>query len=194
MNNYLIHIFVLFLPGIVLPVSKDSIEVLNGFRNFEWGTSTEYVEKNEPLPLLQSFEGFGIYALSYEGKIAGHSARIDYTFRDNKLVEGSYVIKDVKNFAKVFNDVQAYVVDSYGEPDFWSNTLINSDSLWIQVDSTENYRGPELYWKFANGFISLLLKKFEAKVSLYLLHVWEKSISDYGREGIELNNFQTDFP
>ena len=43
------------------------------------------------------------------------------------------------------------------------------------------YRGPELYWRFSNGFIALIASRFEDKITLTILYTKE-SIESYNKD------------
>ena len=59
----------------------DSLKELTGFRNSKWGSAVNEVKSSEKEYYLQSFSGFGVYALSYTSRFAGLRTRIDYTFK-----------------------------------------------------------------------------------------------------------------
>jgi hypothetical protein len=59
----------------------ESTKELTGFRNSLWGSSVNEVKSKETENYLQTFIGFGVYALSYKSTIAGLAARMDYTFK-----------------------------------------------------------------------------------------------------------------
>jgi hypothetical protein len=107
---------------------------LNGFRGYNWGISIDYVKSTETEYYLQSFHGFGIDALSYKGEIAGLNARIDYSFKDGKLFEGTYTINPDDEIGNDFNKLKEYLSDEFGKPNFRAGPSINSDSFWIKIN------------------------------------------------------------
>ena len=185
LNTHLIKILFLLFFFIVeektLTCQTDSSKELTGFRNVPWGSSIEEVKSKETESYLQTFEGFGVYALSYRSKIAGLTTRIDYTFKNGKLIEGSYTFEPSKFFKNDFNKLKDFLITEYNKPDFKAGPSIESDSVWIMVTKYGKYRGPELYWRFNNGFIALVASRFEDKITLTILYTNE-SIQEYNKD------------
>ena len=173
-------LLIFFNEGTTLLCQTKSSKELTGFRNVPWGSSIDEVKSKETESYLQSFEGFGIYALSYKSKIAGLSTRVDYTFKNGKLVEGSYSFKSGKSFKNDFNTVKNFLITEYNKPDFKAGPSIESDSVWIMVTKYGKYRGPELYWQFNNGFVALIASRFEDRITLAILYTNE-SIQEYNK-------------
>ena len=171
----------LFVDCSVLSQTLISRE-LNGFRGNDWGSSLAEVKSNETKNFLQSFQGFGIDALSYKGDIAGLNARIDYSFKDGKLFEGTYIINPDNDTREIFKKLQEFLIDEYGKPNFRAGQSINSDSIWMKIDDYGKFKGPELFWKFNNGFIGLIASKYEEEVTVTVLYSNDKSIEEYGRD------------
>ncbi len=155
---------------------------LKGFREYNWGISIDYVKSTETENYLQSFHGFGIDALSYRGEIAGLTARIDYSFKDGKLFEGTYTINPEAEIKITFNKLEKYLVDEFEKPNFRAGRSINSDSIWIKINNYGKYKGPELFWKFKNGFIGLIAAKFEDDITITVLYSNDNSIEKYGSD------------
>jgi hypothetical protein len=155
---------------------------LKGFRGSDWGSSINKVKEAEKEDYLQSFHGFGIDALSYSGGIAGLNARIDYSFKDNKLFEGTYTINPEDDIKFGFNKLERYLIGEYGKPNFRAGKSINSDSIWINVNDYGKFSGPELFWKFDNGFVGLIASKFENDITITVLYSNDKSIEEYGSD------------
>ncbi len=163
---------------------------LNGFRNAPWGSTIKDVKAGETENYLQSFEGFGIYVLSYQSRIAGLETRIDYTFKAGKLVEGSYSIEPAGYFKSDFNKLKNFLIADYGMPDFKAGPLIETDSVWIKITEYGSFKGPELYWQFDNGFVALVASKFEDEITLIVLFSNNKSIEEYNKDReIAVENF-----
>jgi hypothetical protein len=150
---------------------------LTGFRNAPWGSSVNEVKNMETESYMQSFQGFGIYAISYKGKVAGLTAWIDYTFINDKLIEGSYLFEPPGNFGDDFNKLRIFLVSGYGNPDFRAGP----DSIWIKVTDYGRFKGPELYWQFNNGFIALIASKFNDEITIIILYS-NRSIEEYNKE------------
>lgn len=108
------------------PFTKEGMD-LNGFRNSDWGSTIKQVRKNEKLTEQEYYEGY----LIYSGSIAGLDANIYYSFIDEKLVTGSYIISKVHVTNDLYvNDyykLQAILIEKYGEP---TNSIVD----W-QVDT-----------------------------------------------------------
>ncbi len=190
--NFFILIYFLF-PGFYIYSQIKSSGELSGFRGIKWGSSTDKVKAAEKETYLQSFHGFGIDALSYNGSIAGLKARIDYSFKGNKLFEGTYTVNPEDEIKIDFNKLERYLTAEYGKPDFRAGRSINSDSVWISVNDYGKFSGPELFWKFDNGFIGLIASKFESDITITVLYSNDKSIEDYGSDRListdETGNF-----
>ena len=157
---------------------------LTGFRDVTWGSTIDRVKEVETESYLQSFHGFGIDALSYKGYIDGLNTRIDYSFKDGKLFEGTYSINPGDDFRADFNKLKNYLTGIYDKPDFRAGLPLEQDSVWVKVTDYGKFKGPELYWKFTNGFIGLIASKFEEDITLTILYSCEKSIEDYGKDGL----------
>lgn len=169
----------------------DSTQTLPEFRNVKWGTSINKVREIETARYLQSFTGFGIEALSFKGKIAGLETRIDYTFKEDKLTEGSYIIIDENTFRDNFQSLLRFLQNLYGIPEFRSGPLYTADSVWIKLTDTGLFSGPSLYWKFNNGFIGLISEKFKEEITLTILYAYNKTIEEYSTKNlVELKDFK----
>jgi hypothetical protein len=163
---------------------------LSRFRGAVWGSSIEDVKASEAAEYMQSFHGFGLDALSYKGHIAGLQARIDYSFKNGKLFEGAYSINTEEYFKDNFDKLKNFLTDNFGKPDFRAGRAIESDSVWIKVTDYGKFKGPELYWKFTDGFIALIASKFESEITLTVLYSKDKSIESYGKDRlISTDNF-----
>ena len=153
---------------------------LTGFRGVPWGSKMDKVKATETESYMQLFHGFGIDALSYKGYIAGLTARIDYSFKDGKLFEGTYIINSSDDYKIDFNKLKGFLIGKYGKPDLRAGLSIESDSIWIKVTDYGKFRGPELYWKFNNGFIGLIASKFEDDITLtVLIEVYRYKVINY---------------
>jgi hypothetical protein len=176
-------IVVLFLlPGKNIYSQDAGQKELNGFRKAVWGSSMDQVRLAETETYMQQFHGFGIDALSYEGDIAGLTARIDYSFKNGKLFEGSYVINPQDNIKPDFRKLRDFLVEKFGKPDYRAGLLIDSDSIWIKVTDYGEFKGPELYWKFADGFIGLIASRFDNNITLTILYSSDTTIVNYGKD------------
>ena len=160
----------------------DSLKELTGFRNSKWGSAVNEVKSSEKEYYLQSFSGFGVYALSYTSRFAGFRTRIDYTFKKGKLVEGTYSFNPSGDIRSDFKKLQKTLISKYGKPSFEVGPLIDSAFVWIQLTKYGRYKGPELYWKFSNGFIALVASKFENDITFTILFSNSKSIEEYNRD------------
>ncbi len=178
LSNFLF--FYILLNGFLFS-QQDISEELSGFRGTAWGSSMDKVKSVETAVYMQSFHGFGIDALSYKGNIAGLDARIDYSFKDGKLFEGTYSIYPGDSFKAEFNKLKKYLIDDYGRPIYRAGPSIDMDTVWIKVTDYGEFKGPELYWKFNNGFIGLIASKFDEDITITILYTNSKSIEEYGK-------------
>ena len=163
---------------------SDKNKLLKGFRGVEWGASKHKVKSVVKDYYLQSFSGFGIEALSYKGRIAGIEARIDYNFKDNKLVDGLYSINPNSSFHKDFKVLRNFLIEQYGEPDTKAGPDIDSSSVWIKENNYGRFRGPELYWSFKNGFIGLHASKFKDDITITVIYVEGKTVEEFYKESL----------
>ncbi len=169
----------------------DSILVLPEFRNVKWGSSLNDVQEKETAHYLQTFSGFGIEALSYEGNIAGLDARIDYTFKNNKFTEGSYTVISKDTFREDFLTLLSFLQNRYGRPGYSSGPFYTSDSVWIKINDFGTCMGPSLYWVFKNGFIGLITQKFKEEITLTILFASDLTVDEYNSKNlVELKNFK----
>jgi len=171
--------------------SLDSILVLPEFRNVRWGSSLKDVEEKETAHYLQTFSGFGIEALSYEGNIAGLDARIDYTFQNKKFTEGSYTVISKDTFREDFLTLLSFLENRYGRPEYSSGPIYTSDSVWIKINDFGMYMGPSFYWEFNNGFIGLISQKFKEEITLTILFASDLTVDEYNSKNpVELKNYK----
>ena len=162
---------------------------LSGFRHISFGSSPAEVKSREPAPSLQSFSGWGIYALSFQGRFAGTKARIDYTFIENKLIEGSYIIEPGDEFREVFQVCREEISEEYGKPNSWAVADIKQESIWKKINDFGLYEGPQLFWLFSKGFIALHTSKFKQKITITVLFSGREGVGDYNVESlIEIQN------
>ena len=149
------------------------------------------VKEKETAYYLQTFHGFGIEALSYKGKIAGLDARIDYDFKNNKLIEGSYRIISDDNFKEDYSTLFNFLGNLYGKPDLRTGISYESDSVWIKTTDYNMYIGPSIYWVFNNGFIGLISQKYKEEITLIVLYVHNVTIEEYNSgKTVELKNYK----
>ena len=157
---------------------------LKGFRGIEWGTPKNKVKSIVQDYYLQSYSGFGIEALCYKGKIAGLETRIDYNFKNNKLVDGLYSIKSNSSFHQDFILLRDFLIKEYGKPDIKVGPDIDSASVWIKENNYGRYRGPELFWSFKNGFVGLHASRFKDDITINVLFVEGKTVEEFYKESL----------
>jgi hypothetical protein len=177
-------IIICFVADFLAAALADSAESLPEFRNIEWESSVEDVREQEKAKYLQSFSGFGTKAISFRENIEGLNARIDYVFKENKLIEGLYIIISDDNFKKDFKTLKNFLENQFGIPDYRSETLYTSDSVWIRISKAGLYTGPSFYWVFNNGFISLISEKFREEISISILYAYTRTIDTYNAHNI----------
>ena len=158
---------------------SDKLELVPKFRGFEWGESINDVKSKEMLQYMQTTRGFGEEIISYKGSTAGLNARIDYIFRDGKLVEGLYEI-EVDSFEVDFEIVKDYYFKLLDYPNYWASSHPNTEINWIG-DEHGLCRGPEMYWEYFNGFIAVIAEKFREEITISIIYVYDKTILDYGK-------------
>ncbi len=158
--------------------------LLKSFRGIEWGISKTQVRSIVKEYYLQSYSGFGIEALCYKGSIAGIDSRIDFNFKDDKLVDGLYSINPNSSFKTVFKKLEEYLINEYGKPDFKVGPDIDSSSVWIKENDYGRYRGPELYWSFKNGFVGLHASRFKDDITINVLYVEGKTVEEFNNENL----------
>jgi len=192
-NQVILYIIISVCSVANLPAFTfvDSILVLPEFRNVKWGSSLKDVEEKETADYLQKFSGFGIEALSYEGNIAELDARIDYTFKNKKLSEGSYTVISKDTFREDFQILLGFLENHYGSPGYSSGPLYTSDSVWIKTNDFGMFTGPSLYWVFKNGFIGLISQKFKEEITLTILFASDLTVNEYNSKNlVELKDFK----
>lgn len=162
----------------------DSTKSLPEFRNIEWESSAEHVREQEKAKYLQSFSGFGTKAISFREKIERLDARIDYVFKENKLIEGSFTVISDDNFRNDFKALKDFLENQFGTPDYRSGLLYTSDSVWIRISKAGLYTGPSLYWVFNNGFISIISEKFREEISISVLYAYDRTIDAYNAHNL----------
>ncbi len=88
----------------------------------------------------------------------------------------------MKILKHILTNLIFFLIDEYGKPNFRSGLSIDSDSIWIKINDYGKFKGPELFWKFNNGFIGLIASKFEDDITISILYSNDKSIEEYGRD------------
>jgi len=188
---YSFIIFLLFCGNNFSASLPDSLSNLPEFRNISWDSSPEKIKDNESSFFLQKFTGFGVETLSYKDKIFGINSRIDYTFKNNKLTEGAFIIKPGDSFKDDLLHLLKYLRNQFGKPEYRSGPLYNSDKIWIKENDYGSYFGPSYYWIFKDGFIALLSQKFEDDITISVLFAHNSSIGKYAENnGVELDEFE----
>jgi hypothetical protein len=159
------------------------------FRHNKFGDSPELVKENETASYMQDFRGFNVHVISYADEFADLEVRIDYTFRNGILTEASYNIDNTDDLFGDFIKLRTKLENVFGEPHYFANSRISDSAIWIRQNDYGAYKGPELYWQFANGFIVLHASKFKDEESLTVLYVMNKTIDNYGGEKIQMPNW-----
>ena len=160
-----------------------SIRKLTGFRDFNWGSSIEYVRNNEDAFFSQSFEGFGRYVLTFNDNYFDRRISVNYTFVNDSLKHGSYFFETgLDEFVKEYEDIRFRLKQLYGSPRFSAGPDISADSLWIPITIYNTFRGPQLYWNFDDGFIGLISERDEDDAAITIIFVGNKSIEEYLNE------------
>lgn len=154
------------------------------FRDFSWETTPEIVRKNESARFLQTFDGFGVYAISFRGDFIGLNSRIDFTFNDKKFVEGTYQIQSDLSYKEDFLKIRNHLSKLYGNPKYWAIRKFDSDQHWVKETDLGSFRGPELFWEFENGFIAVHSSKFIDEITIKVLYVYNQKISEYGNADV----------
>ena len=188
---FVINAFGNTFPFVSIP---DSSRTLDGFRNIPWGSSMKEVREMEEAHYLQTFYGFGITAISFKDYIAGIEARIDYTFKDDKLTEASYLINPGDFYERDFVELLKFVAQKFGQPEYRSGKGYNEDSVWVKENEYGSFSGPSYYWEFKNSFIALISQKFKDEITIMVLFVNGSSIGEYAKKtGAELSGFPLKF-
>jgi hypothetical protein len=159
--------------------NSNKYEYLPEFRGSKWGLTVSNIREIEKEPYLQTTIGFGQKIVSFEGEIAGFRARIDYVFKENKLVEGMYQVK-ADSFKNVFESLKEFYIDKLDYPVYWSVSHPNTEIQW-KGDENGLCRGPEIYWEYLDGFIAIISEKYKGEFTISILYVHEKTIADYGK-------------
>jgi len=168
----------------------DSTKVIPEFRNIPWESSPDKVKDLESAYYLQKFLGFGVETCSFKDEFAEIDTRIDYTFKNDKLVEGSYIIKPDDSFNNYFTTLLARLTNDYGKPEFRSGPLYTEENPWIKENDFGSFFGPSFYWSFKNGFISLISQKFEDDITIIILFAYDSSIEKYLKNNsVEIQNY-----
>ena len=150
------------------------------FRDFNWRSSPETIKENESARYLQTFSGFGSYALSFRGDFLGMNSRIDYSFKDSTLVEASNQIRADLSYENDFKKIRDHFTNLYGKPKYWAITKFGSEPHWIRETELGTFRGPELFWEFEDGFIAIQSSRYIEEITITILFVYNQKISEYG--------------
>lgn len=188
MKTLKIFLLFIFITSLSLPQNVKE-KRLPLFRDFEWKTNPETVKDKETSRYLQTFSGFGVYALSYRGEFLGISSRIDFSFKDSLLVEGSYILRSDLSYKNDFIKIRDYFSKQYGKPKYWAIRKINDAPLWIKETDLGTFRGPELFWEFDDGFIAIQSSKYIEDITITVLYVYDKKINDYGSADVFIINY-----
>ncbi len=183
---------VIVLPFIFLLIYSHHIDLqskkLPKFRGFDWNSSSEYVKENEEASYMQSFSGFGVFALSYKGKYENYNSRIDYTFKNDSLVECSYIIL-CDDFFSDFLKIRNSLIKELEKPDFWAKSKIRLNNVWIKKNDFGSFYGPELYWQFDDGFVGMLSEKSDGETTITIIYLHQQTIHDYGVQKVNPHDY-----
>lgn len=169
-----VYVFELSTIGLVSIVVEPTIDCIQGFRSFDWGTSFDTIVSNERKTDLVPNDD-NIYA--FKAKLAEKNCLVGYYFLDNKLTEGRYVLNEN------YNNVQSYISDyeewvdiltaKYGKPS-------NVETRWVDNESEKRYKFKEskalergkvefvTSWSDHLSMIIVTLSKEENNISLVL--------------------------
>ena len=175
-----IKLLLIFLFLFAHLLSQSSNKDLPLFRNFNWGVTPEEVKINETAKYLQTFSGFNSYALSFRGEFLKLNSRIDFSFKDSMLTEGSYLIKSDLSYKENFVSIREHFNKLYGKPKYWAIRKFGDTPQWIRETDFGTFRGPELFWEFKNGFIAIQSSKFIEEITITVLYVYNQKINEYG--------------
>ena len=176
------------LPGFSF---TDSTTSLPEFRNVKWNSTLKDVKEKETAHYLQTFYGFGVEALSFKGKIAGLDARIDYDFKNHKLIECSYRVISDNNFKEDFLTLFIFLENQYGKPGLRAGLFYSSDSVWIKTNDYGMFIGPSIYWVFKDGFIGLISQKYKEEITLIVLYAYNTTVEEYNsKNAVELKDYE----
>jgi len=157
---------------------------LRGFNGFTWGNSSQFIRNEETSKYMQTSLGFSRSVVSFSDEIEGFDSRIDYVFKEDELIEGSYTFNNVEDIQTIFSTMQEMLRNKYGKPDFWATAHINSKNIWKRVNNYGLFRGPELYWQFENGFIVLHSSKYVEDITLSIIYVHNKTIEQFSEDNL----------
>jgi len=149
------------------------------FRGIEWEETLEFVKAKEIAKYMQRSKGFGVEILSFHGVISKYKARIDYVFKDNKLIEGIYEI-EVESFEETYEEIKNTYFRKLDIPNYWASSHPDSDFDW-NGEEDNLCRGPEIYWEYCDGFIAIIAEKYKSEITISILFAHEKTIQDYGK-------------
>lgn len=194
LRGYFLFI-VLFCAAGALPGQTESAARMPLFRNAEWNLSLEKVKENESAYYLQKFIGFGVETISFKDEIAGMDARIDFTFKKDKLTEGAYIINPGDDYRENLLVMLKYLTAKIGKPSFRSGPDINARQSWVKENDYGSYHGASFYWAFSDGFVALISRKFEEDITISVLYAHGSSIARYAENnGVELGEFKVSIP
>lgn len=153
------------------------------FRNAKWGMSKEEVISSEQSQPDESSKDSIIY---YEREVAGFDAILGYSFTDNRLSSGLYVINtkhtNDNDYIDDYDNIKKALISKYGTPDAdrvnWKNDLFKDDpqdyGLAVAVGDLE-YTS---VWEKQNGSITLHLSGDNYDITLGLLYMSKEARND----------------
>ncbi len=151
------HHSVLLLAILSIP----QLLLASDFRGFSWGESADLVKKKETASLV----GDHRKSLIYQGRVAEIDVYIVYTFRNDRLIEGSYHNQSRHNDNNAYIDDYNVLKDllrrKYGSPKIdraiWTNNdYRNSESEWGKA-LTLGHLSYAAEWETYDTTISALL-------------------------------------
>jgi|GEM_PF-85322 len=157
------------------------------FRKAKWGMSVKQVKKTEKGPI--TFEGWvkelGGYDLEYDGYVSDRICTIAYLFRDNKLVEASYIFQlDYDNYSLWYMDYDFFerlLKEKYGDLtynhiEYWSDTLYKHNlDMWGYAVLNGHLRVCASSWESTTTRISLSIFNHSNKVA-FMISYEDKAI------------------
>lgn len=150
------------------------------FRNTKWGDSKDTVQRYESAEYVGN-AGDDNY-LMYSTKLNSKEVNLIYTFQNDKLVEGAYMLSnDEETYYKIqyYDDIKEILTKKYGKPSRDKINIINSLAEYASDDAMAidlGYLSYTALWNTKDSDIYIALMKGEDGVGFIL---------NYSKKGYE---------
>lgn len=155
-----------------IAMSRPSTEGLGAFRGVPWGATRAEVLEREGAEAAHDGGDF----LMFESRLATIAVRVFYSFIDNRLARGKYVVAESyandQSFVHAFESLRGLLIEKYGKADsddmYWLDDGFKDSPLQLGMAAAVGQYRRFLHWQRADGdlWLGLSGENYKATVSV----------------------------